>query len=41
MGTGNYYLGKSGTFAIHKESIIEYKSKAAYYDATDLMEKIV
>ena len=38
---GDYYLGKPGTFGIDAESIEKYKSKAAYYDAEDLLNSIV
>lgn len=41
LDKGDYYLGKSGTFAISEESIKEYKSKAAYHDAYDLLEKLI
>lgn len=41
LESGSYYLGKKGTFAIDEESISEYKSRAAYYDAYNLMEKLI
>jgi len=41
LETGSYFLGEKGTFAIDEESISEYKTKAAYYDAYNLMEKLI
>lgn len=41
LESGDYYLGKSGTFAIDDESINKYKSEGAYYDAYNLLEKLI
>lgn len=41
LDNGNYYLGKSGTFAIDDEGIKKYKSEGAYNDANLLMEKLI